>query len=328
MHTIYDIAKLSGVSKSTVSRVLTNHPYVSEEKKAKVNDAIKTLNYKPNVLARQFRKKRTYCIGIAVPDINHPYFSQLVGVLSTKCYEKGYKAVIYQTFWKPEVEIEVFNKLHNKEMDGLILTSTSLSEEEISNYIENVIIVACNENYSGNFFSVFCLDEEEAIYEATKYLLENGLTQLGFCSDNIQTPSQRARLKGYIKAHKHKNITYSRALIFDRIITIEDGIQLGNEILKEKNRLQGIIAGSDFVAAGILKAASLMNVSVPNELSVIGFDNHPITLVSNPSLTTVCNTIEIMSEELIAHLVICIEQEGKTNIKRVYTGELIFREST
>lgn len=328
MHTIHDIARVSGVSKSTVSRVLTNHPYVSEEKKAKVNEAIKMLNYKPNVLARQFRKKRTQCIGIVVPNINHPYFSQLVGILSTKCYEKGFKPVIYQTFTKTEIEIDILDKLQNKEIDGLILTTASLSEEEISTYIENALIVACNENFSGDLFSVFCLDEERAVFEATRYLFKKGLTKIGFCSDNIQMPSQKARLEGYIRAHQHEVVNYSKDLIFDRIITIEDGIQLGKEVLKEKNKLQGIITGSDFVAAGILKAASLMDVSVPNELSIFGFDNHPITLVSTPPLSTIANALEIMSEELINHLVRAIEEGGVENIKRVYAGELIFREST
>lgn len=214
-------------------------------------------------------------------------------------------------------------------MDGLILTSTSfLSEGEISKYIENVTVVACNENYSGDFFSVFCLDEEKAIFEATKYLLDSGLTHIAFCSDNLQSPSQKARLEGYMKAHKHKNLTYCKDMIFDRIITIEDGIHLGNKVLKEKSKLQGIIAGSDFVAAGILKAASLMDVLVPNELAVFGFDNHPITLVSNPPLTTICNAMETMSEELIEHLIIGIERGNQRNVKKVYASELIFREST
>lgn len=327
MYTIYDIAKLSGVSKSTVSRVLSGHPYVSNEKKEKVMKIINELDYKPNVLARQFRKKQTNCIGILVPDLSHPYFSQLAGALSIKCYEEGLKPVVYQTFMNKQLEVEVLNKLQNKEMDGLILTSSSLPEETLADYTDHGIIAACNEAYSGSYFSVFCLDEKEAVYKATSYLLNKGLTSIGFCSDNIQTPSQQARLEGFIKAHAKRGLPYNENLIFDQISTIEDGMQLGSTILNKKRTVQGMIAGSDFVAAGLLKKASELNIEVPNECAVFGFDNHPISLVTSPALTTVCNNIDSMAEDLMNHLV--KRMAGSCSIvKQTYMGSILYRKST
>lgn len=328
MVNIYDIARLSGVSKSTVSRVIANQPYVSEEKRNKVNKVIEELNYKPNSLARQFRKKQTNCIGILVPDLDHPYFSQLVGMLSLRCHEKGFKPVVYQTFFNRELEKEVYAKLQNREMDGLILTSTLLTEEELSTYVENHFVAACNEDFEGKYFSVFCLNEEKAIFDATMYLLNKGVTTLGFCSDNLHTPSQQARLRGFISAHEQKGINYNESLVFKQIATIEDGIQLGQSLFEGPVRIEGIITGSDFVAAGMLKSSAEKHIRVPTNFSIIGFDDHPISLVSTPPLTTICNQMQEMGNDLIDCITKMIKDQQAIYTKKVYEGKLILRQST
>lgn len=328
MVTIYDIARISGVSKSTVSRVLSNHPYVSEEKKKKVNKVIEELNYKPNSLARQFRKKQTNCIGILVPDLDHPYFSQLVGMLSLRCHEKGFKPVVYQTFFNVELEKEVYAKLQNKELDGLILTSTLLTEKEISTYVEKQFVAACNEDFEGEHFSVFCLNEEKAIFDATMYLLNKGAAVLGFCSDNPHTPSQQARLRGFISAHEQKGVDYNESFVFKHISTIEDGIQLGQSLFEEPVRIEGIITGSDFVAAGMLKSAAEKHIRIPDDFSIIGFDDHSISYVSDPPLTTIGNRMQEMSDDLIECITKMIKDQRAIYTKKVYEGKLVLRQST
>jgi LacI family transcriptional regulator, repressor for deo operon, udp, cdd, tsx, nupC, and nupG len=204
MVTIYDIARLSGVSKSTVSRVISNHPYVSTETKRKVMKVMQEHNYVPNSLAVQFRQKQTKCIAILIPDLNHPYFSQLVKYISADCYKSGFKTVVHQTFSDKNREREVYTQLKKNEYDALILTSSTLPEEEIAEFTGNNIIVACNEVFRGDYFDVFCLNEEEVTMSVTSYLLSKGYTKLGFCSDNISSPLQQARLKGFILAHEKR----------------------------------------------------------------------------------------------------------------------------
>ncbi len=327
MVTIYDIARLSGVSKSTVSRVLNNHPYVSNEYRMKVEKVIEELNYVPNSIAKQFRQKQTKCIGILVPDLNHPYFSQLVSSISLECNKRGFKTVVHQTFLNKKFEREIYTQLRNKELDGMILTSSLLSEEEIAECTQKNVIVACNEDFSGNYFDVFCLNEENVTFEATTYLLNKGLTKVGFCSDNIDTPSQQARLRGFILAHDKKGINHTKDYIFNQISTIEHGITLGVRLFRKRLEIEGIIAGSDFVAAGLIKSAEIHNIKIPQDFSVIGFDNHPISLVTTPQVSTICNRIKDMSKDLVEHVANKVNGKKQIPVKKIYNGKIIIRES-
>jgi LacI family transcriptional regulator, repressor for deo operon, udp, cdd, tsx, nupC, and nupG len=325
--TIYDIARLSGVSKSTVSRVLNKHPYVSEEAKEKVTKAIEELNYTPNSRAVQFRLQMTNTIGIIVPTLDHPYFSRLVSSLSHECMIKGYKPVVYQTFFQEEREEEVYKRLINKELDAVIITTSLFSESRIHKLTTLHTVVACNEDYEGTYFDVFSLDEEGITYEATSALLNKGLTNLVFCADILDNALQQSRLKGFIRAHEQHNIVYKKKYIYDNISTIEDGKCLGNTLFCTSLTCDGILAGSDFVAAGLLKSAHKHHVRIPDDVSIIGFDNHPISTVTNPELSTICNNIQ----EMIIDVVDCLLRRlgGNENPyeKKVYAGKLITRES-
>jgi len=328
MITIYDIARLSGVSKSTVSRVISNHPHVSAETRSKVLNIMQQYQYVPNSLAKQLRKKQTKSIAILVPNLNHPYFSQLVSFLSAACYEKGFKTVVHQTFSSKQIEIEVYTQLQRNEFDAIILASSStLSEEEVASYTENKLIIACNEDYSGTYFDVFCLNEEEITMKATAYLLDKGISKLGFCSDHIDSPLQQARLKGFISAHGKKGLNYNKDFLFNHISTIEDGIILGEKIFNKHLEIEGIIAGSDFVAAGLIKSAVYKNIQIPQHFSIIGFDNHPISLVTSPQISTISNRIQEMSNDLVDHVIRKMNGSKQTPIKKVYNGEVIIRGS-
>lgn len=328
MVTIYDIARLSGVSKSTVSRVISNHPHVSAETRSKVLNIMQQHQYVPNSLAKQLRQKQTKSIAILVPNLNHPYFSQLVSYLSAACYAKGFKTVVHQTFSSKQIEIDVYTQLQRNEFDAIILASSStLSEEEVAAYTENKLVIACNEDYSGTYFDVFCLNEEEVTMKATAYLLDKGISKLGFCSDYIDSPLQQARLKGFISAHDKKGLNYNKDFLFNHISTIEDGIILGEKIFHEHLEIEGIIAGSDFVAAGLIKSAVNNNIQIPQYFSIIGFDNHPISLVTSPQITTISNRIQEMSNDLVDHVIRKMNGSKQTPIKKVYNGEVIIRGS-
>lgn len=328
MITIYDIARLSGVSKSTVSRVISNHPHVSAETRNKVLKIMQQYHYVPNSLAKQFRQKQTNCIAILVPNLNHPYFSQLVSYLSAACYERGFKTVVHQTFSNKQIEIDVYTQFQRNEFDAIILAASTLSEEEVAAYTENKIIIACNEDYSGKYYDVFCLNEEDLTMKATACLLDKGISKLGFCSDNIDSPLQQARLKGFNLAHDKKGLNYNKDFLFNHISTIEDGIILGERIFNEHLEIEGIIAGSDFVAAGLIKSAIKNNIQVPQHFSIIGFDNHPISLVTSPQISTISNRIKDMSNDLVEHVIRKMTGSKRTPIKKVYNGEVIIRGSS
>ncbi|OLS38286.1 hypothetical protein BTR22_07310 [Alkalihalophilus pseudofirmus] len=327
MVTIYDIARMSGVSKSTVSRVVSNHPHVSAKTREKVLRVMQEHQFVPNSLATQFRYKHTKCIAIITPSIDHPYFSQLVHYLSVACTKKGFKTVIHQTLANKKTEEDIYIQLQKNEYDAIILASSFLTEEEIARCTKNRLLVACNEDFSSNYFDVFCINEEEVTMEATTYLLDKGLTKLAFCSDNLTSPLQQARLKGFRSAHNNKGLALTEQFVFDKVCGIEDGIQLGEKISKEGLPFEGILTGSDFVAAGLISSALRNNIDIPNQLSIIGFDDHPITLVTSPQISTIRNRIEEMSNDVITHILNIMNEGEGSPIKKIYKGEFIKRSS-
>lgn len=326
MYTINDIAKQCGVSKSTVSRVLNGHPYVSEQKRQKILSAIEESGFTPNSLAVQFRKRKTSAIGILTPQVDHPYFATLVQSLSNACAAKGWKPVIFQTFGDNKQETDVFVKLKQRELDAIIVTSSALDTPLLAHCLENGPVLICNEKYEINT-TVCSLDEEHAAYKLTKHMLQTGKKRLLFCLDRI-SPSQEARYKGFLNALAAMNLKEGGKRIED-MVTIEDGIRLGNELFRGKQSLiDGIFAGSDFVAAGILHAAKQHQISVPDRCAVTGFDNHPISQITDPPLTTYDNEIDAMAQMTAEQLDMQLSDNTYESKSLQWKGYLIPRKST
>ncbi|WP_077319218.1 LacI family DNA-binding transcriptional regulator [Virgibacillus proomii] len=328
MPTILDIAKRSGVSKSTVSRVLNNHPHVSEASKKKVMEAIQELSYVRNARAVKLRTQKSRMIGIVVPTIDATYFSQLVSAF-IQCFRKyNYGIIIHETLFKRENELEMYDKLLHKELDALIITNSLYTEKEIKHKIDDHIVIVCNEQFSGTALDVFGLNEEDAIFEATEFLLDKGCQHIYFCADSMLTPLQQSRWSGFKKAHEHRGLSCPTENRFDGIRTIEDGIVLGNKLFQEGLEVDGIIAGSDFVAAGILHAARLHKIIIPDDLRIIGFDNHPICKTTYPELTSIQNNIEEMVADAVACLTNRMNGESFPPRKKSYRGRMIERHTT
>ncbi|RQW22558.1 LacI family transcriptional regulator [Bacillus sp. C1-1] len=326
MYTIRDVARLSGVSRSTVSRVLNNHPYVSDEKRKRVEEAIKQLHFTPNQISSHFRLKRTGSIGIIVPYLSHPYFAELAGVLSEESHNCGYKPVLFQTFGDRHQEIDVFEKWKRKELDALIVTSSSLNQVELDEMSTNGILVICNEAYQSSNIDVFCLNEKKAAFKSVEYLIKKGRRRIAFCSDFLPSPSQQERLIGYKLAHQEHQLTWNEQFIFDKIATIDDGYTLGKELCKT-DAIDAVFSGSDFVAAGYLKAAHECGISVPTDLSIIGFDNHSISNITSPAITTITNRTQEMAKDLVHTLEIRLSGQDKPFEWKQYEGKLLIKGS-
>lgn len=325
MATILDIARLTGVSKSTVSRVINNHPHVSEDSRKRVMKAIEELSFVRNARGVHLRIKSTNTIGVTIPVLDHPYFSPLVSKIAEKCRKVGYKIVIFQTYYSIDEEYEIYEKLTENELDALIITHTLLSEEEIRQRVGDKIVMVCNEPLQTGCLDVFSLNESEAVYSATQYLLKEGRNYLLFCADEERTPLQQQRWEGFVQAHLDLNKTCTIQQKISGYSTIEEGILLGDEIFLDKSNYDGILAGSDFLAVGLLTSAKKHGVSVPKELSIIGFDNHPICLTTFPALSSIQNQTGMMVNDLVTCLLDRLGQKKFSTIRRVYKGELIIR---
>ncbi|UII55587.1 LacI family transcriptional regulator [Cytobacillus spongiae] len=325
MATILDIARLSGVSKSTVSRVINNHPHVSEDSRKRVMEAIEKLSFVRNARGVHLRTQSTKTIGVTIPVLDHPYFSPLVGMIAEKIRKSGYKIVIFQTFYSIDEEYEIFERLTENELDAVIITHTLLGEKEIKQKSRDKIVLICNEPLQTKHLDVFALDEIDAVYSSTKYLLKEGRNQLLFCADEERTPLQRQRWEGFKQAHLDFNKACTIHQKISGYSTIEDGILLGDEIFSGHCKHDGILAGSDFLAAGLLSSSKKHGVSIPKECSIIGFDDHPICLTTFPALSSIQNQTKLMVIDLVTCLLDRLSGKEFLPARKVYKGELVIR---
>ncbi|WP_342554464.1 LacI family DNA-binding transcriptional regulator [Paenibacillus sp. FSL R7-0652] len=326
MPTIIDISRASGLSKSTVSRVLNNHPHVSDESRAKVKEAVQKLGYVRNTHGVQLRLQESRHIGVIVPDVEHPFFSQLVSELSRSLGSRAYRVVIYQTEFSRTLEKEVYERLLRREMDAVIIAHSNYTEKEIKECIGTGVGIICNEAMEGEFLDVFRLDEQDAVYQAASYLLSRGREQLLFGMDH-ETPLQQKRWAGFQQAHQESGKVCLRSQCHSGLITMQDGYAWGERIFTAASWPDGIITGSDYAAAGLLKAAQKYGVLIPEQVSVIGFDNHPVSLMTTPELTTLPNRIPEMVRDVTECLIQRLEGMRSAPVLRTYQTSLIIRGS-
>ncbi|MED4957283.1 LacI family DNA-binding transcriptional regulator [Paenibacillus macerans] len=325
--TIHDISRHSGVSKSTVSRVLNDHPHVSKESRDKVMRAVRELEYVKNARGVQLRLQSNHMIGVIVPDLNRPYFSELVSVLGKSFSEHGLKVVVHQTYFSRELEREVYGKLARREMDAVVITHSLFSEREVKEQVGTRVALVCNETFPGEWLDVFTLDEADAIYQAATHLFGSGRRHLVFCMDH-RTPLQDKRWEGFKAAHRHVGLPCTEAQRFSGIHQVQDGYALGLELFASAKKPDGIVAGSDEAAAGFLRAAKTCGIIVPAETAIIGFDDHPICLVTTPELTTVQNRIAEMVRDVTGCLNRRLRGEAFAPMLRTYKAVLVERGSS
>lgn len=298
--TIEDVARLAGLSRTTVSRVINNHPYVSEDKKKRVKFAMNTLGFVPNSAARRLRKQRTETVAVLVPRVTNPFFSRLIESLEIFASDHKYKLIICQTRYLPEKELEYLELLSTKQVDGIILCSLQNKWSIVEPYLQHGPIVMCNEYTNEAHIPMVKFNQAEGAYVATKHLLEQGHRRLLFCSGSDKSSMiVQHRKKGFLHAvSEHKEQVDSVEFVEDAY-DMEDGCRVFRDLLDTKENPTAIFAGGDEVAAGIILEAKRHQWSIPEQLAVIGFDNQLLSEIMEPTITTVCQPVDQMAKKVI-----------------------------
>ncbi|MCA0971241.1 LacI family transcriptional regulator [Halobacillus litoralis] len=329
MVTIDDVAELAGLSKSTVSRVINHYPHVSKEKKQRVYEAMETLGYVPNSSARSLRNKKTKMIAVIVPRLMNPFFGQLVESMEVAANQQGYQLLICQTMYSKETELGHLELLKTKQVDGIILASLENEWEDIAEYLAYGPLIMCNEFDESAEIPIIKLDQIHGGYIATKHLLRLGHTKLAYCSGGYKSMVANHRKVGFEKALAERGLTFQESCGFYQAYTIENGMEVFKEIHKMKDPPTAVFTGSDEVAAGIITGAREYGVKVPEELSVIGFDNQVISRIMDPTISTVEQPIEQMAQKAVHVLLEKIHSQKALSKERYELPlELIIREST
>lgn len=333
MATIKDVAKHAGLSVTTVSRYLNHHPYITEEKKEKIKLAMKELDYSPNSAATQLRSNKSFTIGIIVSRITNPFFAYLIDSIEKVVKKTNYHTLIMQTYDNKDEELRLLNMLKQKHIDGIIMASIENDLSVIEQYEQyGPIVITGDISLSSSTLPVVGTNQENATYRAILYLIEKGYTDIAYCTGGEfkETKHGSSRNRGYIKALQDNNIPLNFDRIYKNIHTINDGEEIAKSILnldKEKWP-RAIFAGSDEVAAGMIKTFIQNEVNIPEEIAIMGYDNQPLSEMLSIPLSTVSQPIDEIGIETTNLLMSYLNECEYIVNKEALELDIIVRSST
>ncbi|CAH0345999.1 LacI family DNA-binding transcriptional regulator [Bacillus sp. CECT 9360] len=329
MATIADVAREAGLSRATVSRVINNYPYVSEEKKNLVLKAMETLNYIPNASAQKLRSQKTHTIGVLIPRLTNPFFAYLLEGIDTIATKHEFQLLVCQTKNSKQKEIHFLNYLKSKQVDGIILTSIENSWETIAAYISYGPIVLCNEYSFQSQVPMVRLNQYEGGYIGTRHLIEKGHLKIGYCYGEQMTQLTKDRHDGYKKALSDFGIAFKGDWVFKRAYDLKDGQTVFQNSVAMEDPPTAFFTGSDQVAAGIIKEARIQGLSVPRDIAVIGFDDQPIASLIEPGITTIMQPAEEIGNQAMKLMMKSINNDLSHNDMDIQLPlQLVLRHST
>lgn len=331
-YSMKDIARLSGVSVATVSRVINNNGRFSEETRKKVEKVIKETNYILNYNAKSLRMNKSFSIGILVPDITNPFFAGVVQKIEKILFEQGYTTIICNTARDNEKEKAYLNILESKGVDGIVVISGAkkFDFERFSNS-EKVIPYICidrePENISDTVF--ISSNHHQGALKATEHLINSGVKHPVIAIHDRMYSFAVDRLNGFKDALRNNNIDFhgdKNYLSIDR--TDSDFEQKVKDFINNHPKTDGVFALNDRIAMRLLATFQKMNIKVPQEIKLIGFDDAPQNKYSSPTLSSVKHNIDQIAQFAVNNLLILIDSPQETGDTILTPISLSLREST
>lgn len=293
---------------STVSNVLNESKYVSDEIKARVYQAVEDLTYRPNLLARSLKTKRTLTVGVIIPEFNM-FFVEIVSAIENYLYEQGYTIIVCCTSENELKEKNYLDDLTQRFIDGLILLGMGQNPDEILKDYP-VPVVTVDRPVSDMLPSV-TVGNEEGGYIATKHLLARGAYHIALITGDCQAKTNELRRQGYRKALAEHGIQYQESMERElKSVNYETGKQAARDLFASGQKIEGLFCDNDFFAVGAMQYLLGAGIRVPEDVKVVGFGGTQISEVIVPAITTVVQPRQLMGEK--AAMMILQLIEGKT----------------
>jgi len=330
MATMADVAREAKVSVATVSRLLNNKGTVSPETAARVFAAIEKLDYEPNLLARNFRRNESRVILLLSPNVTNPYYSRILAGIGDAGAEVGYSALIYNTGDDRERERAALEMLKKRRADGAILMSSSMDCGWLLEYAERFPIVQCSEYGPDVDIPHVSIDNYKATQEAMEYLIALGHRRIATISAENEYISTRLRLDAYCDTLVKNDIAVNEAYIAyaSRDYSFKSGKARARELLSVTPRPTAIFCISDTLALGAITAAKEMGYRVPEDVTVIGFDDVEHTTMLHPYITTVAQPCYELGRQAAQLLFSVIMHNTVPQRQVILEHRLIVRESS
>jgi LacI family transcriptional regulator len=327
--TIYDIAREAGVSIATVSQVINGKGKISEKRRAEIMEIMERLHYQPSAIAAALTGKQTYTLGLLVPDISNPYFAELARAVEDRSRQLGYSVVICSTDNKDERVERYLNLLQQKRVDGMMIGTGIDNAEILSPLLQQSIPVALIARHMPSLsVHTVAIDDRLGGALAAQHLLELGHTHVAVLSEPFKVSSSKERVRGFREALEKAGLSLEADHVRESSADLGSAKKEALVLLTEKNRATGIFCCNDMQAIGALQAAKELGLRVPEDVSIIGFDNTILASVTSPPLTTVAQPIEDLGRRAVDLLIDELKDEGKSPQKIVLKPELVIRDST
>jgi LacI family transcriptional regulator len=329
--TIEDVAKRAKVSIKTVSRVINNEAHVREKTRLKVERAIQKLGYRPNVSARSLASTRSYLIGLLYDNHSASYLIEIQNGALRTSRAQGYDLVIHPCHYEdPQLVDSISSIIRSRAVDGLILTPPLSDMQPLLQSLDKADVafaLIAPANAADDDRSIYTNDQE-ACAEMTRYLASLGHRRIGFVIGHPDHGAVGNRYLGYRDGLKSSGMKFDRSLVQQGYNSFESGEKCGRRLLNREDRPTAIFAANDDMAAGVMKAAHEMGLSIPGDLSVAGFDDVPLARYIWPSLTTIRQPMDEMAVQATALLMNQIRGNTDDEIEHTIPSTLVIREST
>ena len=325
MATLKDVARESGLTVGTVSRVLNNRGYISEQTRAKVYEVMKQLNYQPNEMARALSKQQSNVIGLIVPHITHPYFAKMINAIEEAASRSNYRILLFSSRFKDEKEEEYIEMCKSNRVAGVILCSGALSTEKLANL--GCPVVTIERSIGAGTAGVEC-DNYQGGVLATQHLIDQGCRHLVHLAGvpNEAMPGDE-RQHAFIDICEKNGISHIEFASPKVSYEETDYYTMIQQVLDQYPETDGIFASSDVIAAQTIQVCHHRGINVPEQLKIVGFDDVSIAALTSPELTTIQQPVQQMAEAAVFSLIQAISG-SVVAAKTMFPVSLIVREST
>jgi len=328
--TIRQIAKLAGVSRSTASRVLNNHPNVSPERREQVQAVIAETGYQPDPFARSLSSRRSHIIGLVIPLairslFEDPFFPRLMQGISRGCNSHGYTLSLF-LFHSEEEETELYHRIsHNRLLDGFIVTATRTGDPLIPELLANEIPFVVHGKHEDPRVSFVEVDNETGAYTAVSHMVREGRQRIALISGPSNSLAAEDRKQGYLKALQERRVPVDESIIIRGDFTDTSGYEAMQRLLLHKP--DAVFVASDTMALGAMRALREAGRQVPDQVAMVGFDDLPQAATANPPLTTVRQPIQRAGALAVEMLIDILENGAEPPRRIILPTELVIRAS-
>ena len=332
--TIKDLAKELGISPSTVSRALKDHPDISAKTKRQVSALAKKLDYQPNSIALSLRSSKTHTIGVIIPELVHFFFSTVISGIEDVAYRAGYNVILCQSNESYQREVMDVNALLSHRVDGLLVSvakETANFDHFQSVQDRELPLIFFDREAQGIAASRVVVDDEQGAFEATSHLIQQGCRAIVHLAGPEKLLISKNRKKGYLRALKKHGIKVRDELVVDCNAgsNLKESEEIITRLVKSKIPFDGIFANNDLTAIGAMNTLKRMGLKIPQEVAVVGYSNWQMASLVEPSLSSVNQPGFEMGQAAARMFIDQIDNPGQsTNRKVVLESKLVIRESS